>query len=252
MSAEIFQFSTAPRRSTTIKTSTRVGEDIGDNLPAEIDFRSPEWKARKAERALSRPVTAINSDLRKERQEIWRMAEVATSYWKKRLDFHGTLQSVQELGMPEGRNHPTATQEDRNPLLDSWRAALVKQLLTPAPDANSVKWKQATFAGGQHKYTDSNPKKIERAIADDLAWLAAHPTRRTGNVEACAESRTFKEAMRQRIREIAASRDLSDEEIKPVLKLKHEEVGRFCEAHGVNIGWLLEGVGPMFKAWPTS
>jgi hypothetical protein len=83
--------------------------------------------------------------------------------------------------MPEGRNHPTVTDADRGPLLDNWRAALVKQLLTPAPDANSVKWKQETFAGGQHKYTDANPKKIERAIADDLAWLAAHPTRRSNS-----------------------------------------------------------------------
>jgi hypothetical protein len=37
------------------------------------------------------------------------------------------------------------------------------------------------------------------------------------------------DAMRQRIRVIAASCDLSDEEIKPVLRLKHEEVGRFTE-----------------------
>jgi hypothetical protein len=35
--------------------------------------------------------------------------------------------------------------------------------------------------------------------------------------------------MRQRIRDIAASRDLSDEEIKPVLRLKHEEIGDFTE-----------------------
>jgi hypothetical protein len=39
----------------------------------------------------------------------------------------------------------------------------------------------------------------------------------------------------------------SDEEIKPVLKLKHEEVGRFTEKHGVNLGWLLEGKGHIFK-----
>ena len=60
-------------------------------------------------------------------------------------------------------------------------------------------------------------------------------------------SREFKDAMRQRIRDIAASRDLSDEEIKPVLKLKHEEVARCTEKHGVNLGWLLEGEGRIFK-----
>jgi hypothetical protein len=96
-------------------------------------------------------------------------------------------------------------------------------------------------------FITGNPKKIERAIADDLAWLAANPTRRS-NGEAMARSRVFKVAMRQRIREVAASRNLSDEEITPVLKLKHEAIGGFCELQGVNIGWLLEGVGPVFKS----
>ena len=90
-------------------------------------------------------------------------------------------------------------------------------------------------------FITGNQKKIERAIADDLAWLAANPTRRS-NSEGMARS------LRQRIREVAASRNLSDEEITPVLKLKHEAIGRFCELQGVNIGWLLEGVGPVFKS----
>jgi len=59
--------------------------------------------------------------------------------------------------------------------------------------------------------------------------------------------REFKEAVRQRIRDIAASRDLSDEEIKPVLKLKHHEIAEFTEKHGVNVEWLLEGKGRIFK-----
>jgi hypothetical protein len=59
--------------------------------------------------------------------------------------------------------------------------------------------------------------------------------------------RAFKEAMRQRIREVAALRKISDDEIKPPLRLKHQEIARFSEEHGVNIGWLLEGDGEMFK-----
>jgi hypothetical protein len=59
--------------------------------------------------------------------------------------------------------------------------------------------------------------------------------------------RAFKEAMRQRIREVAALRKISDDEIKPTLRLKHQEIARFSEEHGVNIGWLLEGDGEMFK-----
>ena len=53
MSAEIFQFSTAPRRSTTIKTSTRVGEDIGDDLPEEIENSGlPDGKPGKPRRQI--------------------------------------------------------------------------------------------------------------------------------------------------------------------------------------------------------
>jgi hypothetical protein len=95
------------------------------------------------------------------------------------------------------------------------------------------------------------PERIERAIADDLAFLAAHPVRRL-NSEAWARQREFKEAMRQRIRDIAASRDLSDEEIKPVLTLKHHEIANFTEKHGVNIEWLLEGKGRIFEKDPIT
>src|SRR5271155_1153609 len=56
--------------------------------------------------------------------------------------------------------------------------------------------------------------------------------------------------MRRRIRDVAASRDLSDEQIKPALTLKHQEIARFSEQHGVSIEWLLEGKGRIFKKDP--
>jgi hypothetical protein len=43
-------------------------------------------------------------------------------------------------------------------------------------------------------------------------------------------------------------RDLSDEEIKPALTLKHRRIAQFSEQHGVNLEWLLEGRGRIFKA----
>jgi hypothetical protein len=154
------------------------------------------------------------------------------------------------MGVPEARDHP-ADPEDRGrqSMVQRWRAALVKQLLTPAPDGASVKWKQAALARGEHCYTGVKPERIERAIADDLAFLAAHPVRRS-NSEAMAHRREFKEAMRQRIRDIAASRDLSDEEIRPALSLKHHEIAEFTEKHDVNLEWLLEGKGRIFKKDP--
>jgi hypothetical protein len=91
---------------------------------------------------------------------------------------------------------------------------LMRQLLTAAPDAQAVAWKQAELARGQHRQSDVAPGRIEQAIAADKAWLAAHLTRRS-NSEAMARSREFKEAMRRRIRGVAADRGLSDTEIKP-------------------------------------
>ncbi|SHH17293.1 hypothetical protein SAMN05443248_3948 [Bradyrhizobium erythrophlei] len=183
------------------------------------------------------------------------MAEAATRYWRLRIDFQSAVSWAQRMGTPEGRFHPSDPNEcDRMSMVQKYRAALAKQLLTPAWDAASVKWKQTKLASEREGYylLDVKPERIERAIADDLAFLAAHPVRQShrNNSEAIARRREFKEAMRQRIREIAASRDLSDEEIKPVLRLKHEEVGRFTEKHGVNLAWLLEGKGRIFKKDP--
>ena len=58
-----------------------------------------------------------------------------------------------------------------------WREALVNQLLTPAPDAGSITWKRQAFAQGQHQHIGAKTERIERAIAADVEWLTAHPTR---------------------------------------------------------------------------
>jgi hypothetical protein len=56
--------------------------------------------------------------------------------------------------------------------------------------------------------------------------------------------------MRQRIREVAALRILSDDEFGPALRLMHQHIREFCEVHGVNLGGVLEGEGEMFKRGP--
>jgi hypothetical protein len=199
--------------------------------------------------ARSLSTTAGNGRLRKERHDAWRMAGAATRYWRVRLDFEDAVLWAQQMEMPEGHLHPAVDPDYRRPMVEKYRAALVRQLLTPAWDVASVKWKQAALARGDHRYTDVKPERIERAIADDLAFLAAHPVRGS-NSETMARNREFKEAMRQRIRDIAASRALSDEEIKPALTLKHHEIANFTEKHGVNLEWLLEGKGRIFEKDP--
>jgi hypothetical protein len=87
----------------------------------------------------------------------------------------GAISRVQ--GLPEGNNHPPHDPNERWMILANWRRAIVAQLLAPAPFAPSVAWKKAALASGQHEFTDVKTERIERAIADDIAFLAAHLTR---------------------------------------------------------------------------
>jgi hypothetical protein len=117
--------------------------------------------------------TARNGKLRNKRRDIWWSAEAATRYWRVRLEFDRAVQAAQRLELPEGSNHPVVDRSKDRQLVQCWREALVKQLLTPAWDVASIKWKQMALARGQHRYVDVNPERIERAIADDLEFLAA-------------------------------------------------------------------------------
>jgi hypothetical protein len=194
-------------------------------------------------------ITLRNKHLRDARKDAWRKAGAIREYWKARLEMESAISCAQRHGVPEGNDHPPYDPDERWALLANWRQAIAQQLLTSAPDTAAVAWKKAALAGGQHEYTDIKTERVERAIASDLEFFAAHPTRRS-NSETMARRREFKEAMRQRIRDIAASRDLSDEEIKPALTLKHHEIANFTEKHGVNLAWLLEGNGRIFKKDP--
>ena len=246
MSCEIIQFSTAARVSP--KRGKAIVRTAGTSRMPPVELEQEPERPARDERELS--TTCKNGHIRQERQEVWRMAEAATRYWKVRMEFHSAVSWAQRMGVPEAHSHPPDPDDrDRISMVKRWRTALVEQLLTPAPDGRSVKWKQAALASGEHCHIGVKSERIERAIADDEAFLAAHPTRRS-NSEAMAHRREFKEAMRQRIRDIAASRDLSDEEIGPVLKLKHHEIANFTEKHGVNLAWLLEGKGRIFEKDP--
>ena len=46
------------------------------------------------------------------------------------------------------------------------------------------------------------------------------------------------------------SHDLSDEDIRPALTLRHQKIAQFSERYGVNREWLLAGTGRIFKTDP--
>jgi hypothetical protein len=245
MSCEIIQFSTAARIPS--KRRKPIVLSAGTSHMSRVELEQEPERPARDEGELT--VTCQNRRLRDARKDAWREAGAIREYWKARLEMESAIEVAQRHDLPEGNNHPPHNPDERWTLLANWRQAIAQQLLTPAPDTAAVAWKKAALDGGQHEFTDVKTERIQRAIASDLAFLAEHPVRRS-NSEAMAHRRAFQEAMRQRIRDVAASRDLSDEEIKPVLTLKHLEIAEFTEKHGVNLEWLLEGKGRIFEKDP--
>jgi hypothetical protein len=200
MSCEIIQFAAAPQSAKPL-----------DSLPAKTNVTAigarltPKQAIRVGKPDVPSPATetAKNSRIRAVRRDVWRDAERESAYWHARMKWHQALGSAQHWGVADSASLPSAKEEDRFSLVDTWREAVVKQLLTPAADAAAIAWKRAQLAAGDFIYLPTKAERVERVIAVDVAFLDAHPTRRS-NSEAMARSREFKEAMRQRIRELAA------------------------------------------------
>jgi hypothetical protein len=161
---QIIQFSTA----------ARVSPKHCKSVVRELE-QEPERPARD-EGELS--TTCKNSRLRQTRDKAWNRASRTTSYWRVRLDWHSELKCAQQWGLADSGSFPPAADENRISLVEMWREAVVKQLLTPAPNVGAVAWKRAKLSGRDFRYLPVKPDRVERAIADDVAFLAAHPTRR--------------------------------------------------------------------------
>jgi hypothetical protein len=120
--------------------------------------------------------TGRNGQLRKDRVKAWINAERVTRYWRTRMDFEDALRSVQTNGLAVGRFHDEIG-ENRIMLVKEWRKALVEQMITPAPYVRAIMWKETTLAQGQHQHIGVKDQTLQRAIAADKAFLAAHPVR---------------------------------------------------------------------------
>ena len=118
--------------------------------------------------------TAKNERLRSARREAWRKAGAVTDYWNALLRFTDAVSCAKRHGLQEARAHTETNPDARWSILDSYREALGKHLLTPAPDVASVNWKRHRLSKA---YVGVKKELIEKAIADDIAFLDAHPTR---------------------------------------------------------------------------
>jgi hypothetical protein len=249
MSCEIIQFSTAAR-------TTRAVSD--KQTPAEVTATgdrvlTPGQRRREGRPELPPPATetAKNSRIRRARGDAWEAARRISEYWLARMKWQIALEIAQQYGIADSNSFPSAENDRHFCLADKWREAVAKQMLTPAPDLGAVTWKRAKLKSDDFPYLPIKKEQVERAIADDVAFLEAHPTRLRGsNSEAMARRREFNEAMRQRIRDVAVSRNLSAEDIEPALSLKHHKLATFVEEHGINWSWMLEGAGRMFTGDP--
>jgi hypothetical protein len=160
------------RRRISIRSGNPLLDDQGDILSIEMDPAAPRIRSQDG---ISE--TLKNRNLRDARKSSWRSAEVKRQYWRARLDMESAIDNAQSRELPEGDNHPPHDRNERWTLLAHWRLSIVAQILTPSPDTRAIAWKKAALEDRQWQYTDLAREHIERAIADDVAFLASHPTR---------------------------------------------------------------------------
>jgi hypothetical protein len=159
-----------------------------------IQFSTTALSARTDAAKLSPAEACKNQRLRDGRRDGPRQ-RIAVFIGGRSLIGISALGIAQDCGIADAHRFPPANNESRLSLVDTWRAALVKQLLTPAPDAGAVAWKRTQVRAENYRCTDVKPERIERAIADDVAFLEAH-TRRAVLSPRCAslQSRSTDEA----------------------------------------------------------
>lgn len=139
------------------------------------------------EAASARPLSEIgrNERLRLDRGEAWKAAEAKLVYWQAWQDIHVAISDARRQGVIDNVNCPASLQkmhevEDfwkfRIELLNYCDAAERDLMLTPAPTVEKLKWKRNRSKGYCLSDGTLDPE-IARAIADDQAWLDAHPGR---------------------------------------------------------------------------
>jgi hypothetical protein len=73
-----------------------------------------------------------------------------TDYCRARFEWNSELSLAQECGVADANSFPKCNYaENYWALVKLWREALVKQMLTPAPDVAAVNWKRTQMRAGQ-------------------------------------------------------------------------------------------------------
>jgi hypothetical protein len=136
-----------------------IAETIEARIEARLRDRSP---------ACARP--GLHAE-RTARYEAWGKAGAAACFWKALADLDHALLVAQREKMPEALLYEPveAGSAGWHANIRAYQDATDRQLLTPAPNMGAVNWKQ------RRKFSHLPRGRIERAIAEDLAWLRKYP-----------------------------------------------------------------------------
>jgi hypothetical protein len=141
----------------------RIAAEVQRQISHHLEARIPELLSLQEQRAA--------------RRDAWRNADTRTDYFWALIRWCETVHVAQREGIEEalrfGSKRFALDGALRISAVRKWREALNLQLLTPAPDLAAVKWKQSNF----ERSIGLGLRTIERAIADDLAWLEKYPAR---------------------------------------------------------------------------
>jgi hypothetical protein len=168
------------------RLSTKVQDEITASaraMVASLPEKTPREARREAHQLLPAATeTGRNHRMRLSRRDAWWQAERLTDYLRARMNWHSALSLAQSWNVPGANSYPRCKDDDfesRDADVSAWRVALVQQMLTPAPNVAAVNWKRIQLRDNQYRYVDVKPERLQRAIDADIAWLEAHPSRKS-------------------------------------------------------------------------
>jgi hypothetical protein len=169
-----------------IQISALAAKRIKEAPDALTDYRAERIARREAKllELTTAPETLTetcrNSRLRLSRREAWWKARRLTDFARACMDWHSALSCAQSWNVPGAKLYPESDDDEaQGTHVSRWRAALIAQMLTPAPTVGDVQWKRVQLRSEQHQFTGVPGEKLQRAIDTDVEWLAAHPVRQS-------------------------------------------------------------------------
>lgn len=144
--------------------------------PAEIVHVS--WGAPAQPAPEPATETARNLYLRRLRRAAWTAGMARVNYYAAALEMEHAIKCVQNQELSEGRNHPRIDYEARMEIVRQYRAAIAEQILRPASRLSDVEWKRRQIGLDTFIYCRISDERAQRAIAEDMAFLADHPVRK--------------------------------------------------------------------------